>query len=911
MLHKVPNKLRVSFFCFITVAYSLFFVASVNAITPSPAMLEQLKALPKAEQRRLMAQYGMSPAMLNNLNKAGPKDKSKQPILDLPVRQDESQNNPQQEEVLKPFEEQELKPFGYDLFVGKSTTFAPLNDIPVPTGYMMGPGDQVDIQLFGNENQQYQLMVSRNGTLNIPQMRPISVVGLTFDEMKRKLIKTITNQYIGVEVSVSLGELRSIQVFIAGDAYKPGSYTVNSLSTITQALFVAGGVSDIGSLRNIQLKRNGQLVTTFDLYDLLMNGDVSKDRRLQSGDVLFIAPLGAIVRVKGQVRRPAIYELKGGETMAKLVRLAGGFKSGSYPAASIVERFNDYQLPSLINVDLTTRAGKNIAAKDGDTLNVQNTAKRVFEQVAVMGAVTRPGLYQWYAGIRISDLFKSVWRDLNNSADLEYVLIVREINSQGEITVQQVNLEQAMSKTASAANILLNPRDSILVFNDEATPPERTELDKLIFQKIKPYIVKPNQNIEISATANLFSVGFAKLTSTELYGKRDEKITEQELAAQIVKETLFRLFNDKKLLQIGSLLTRQELMYPVIEKLKSQRSSIRSAQLVSIDGEVRFPGLYPLTSNQTVAGLIAAAGGLNANAYIKRAELTRTKITSDFSSAVEHITFDLTALNANSQETLQNKDHLQIFTIPNWNKNLTVNISGEVRFPGNYTIQSGETMMAVIERAGRFTDKAFIEGAVFTRQSVIEQEKQQIVNMADQLRRDIATRTLSQEGTFISFDDASKVLQQLEDLEPVGRMVINLASLQKNYDPTKLGNGLNLNDGDQLFIPKQKQIVTVVGEVQHASSHFYKNQLDVDDYLRLAGGIKQRADDDRLYVIKADGSVMLPQSSYWFNNTDSIEPGDTIVVPLNTEYKDSLTLWSQVTGILYNTAVAIAAINGL
>ncbi|NRA85270.1 MAG: capsule biosynthesis GfcC family protein, partial [Gammaproteobacteria bacterium] len=252
--------------------------------------------------------------------------------------------------------------------------------------------------------------------------------------------------------------------------------------------------------------------------------------------------------------------------------------------------------------------------------------------------------------------------------------------------------------------------------------------------------------------------------------------------------------------------------------------------------------------------------------------------------------------------------------------NMQVEIKGEVRFPGTYTIKNGETMMAVVARAGGFTSNAFIKGAVFTRESVKQQEKQQILTMANQLRRDIATRGLSQEGNFVNFDDASKMLQELEQLQSVGRMVINLAKLQSNFQHTYQNNeqassqsqsGLRLDDGDKLYVPSQQQIVTVVGEIQHASSHFHDQTIDITGYLTLAGGIKQRANEDSIYIVRADGSVVLPQQSFWFGQHSQIEPGDTIVVPLDTEYKDNLTLWSQITGILYNTAIALAAVNGL
>lgn len=921
MLLNNFTKLKKASIVGMVAVSALLMPAVVSAITPSPAMLAQFKQLPKAEQQRLMKQYGLSPQMLGGLQQqASPLETPDIVTPRLDKTTDIQQIEEQQERA--PFEEEPLKPFGYDLFAGEPSTFAPVSDIPVPSEYLMGPGDQVSIQLYGKENNQYDLTVSRSGQLQMPELGPVNVTGLTFNEMKQKLTQLISQKYIGMQANISLGELRSIRIFVAGDAYKPGSYTVSSLSSITQALFVAGGVNDIGSLRKIQLKRNGKLVSSFDLYDLLMKGDASNDKRLQSGDVVFIPPVGATVAIKGEVRRPAIYELTGNENMAQLVRLAGGLKPGAYPAATIVERFNNQQLPSLINVDLTTTAGKQQSAKDGDVLIVQSTAKRVFGQVALMGAVNRPGLYQWHRGLRVGDLLKSTWSDLNNAADLDYALVVREINPQGDITVIEVNLQQLMTSRDSRANLELKPRDTLMVFNDAPMSLERAELDALISDKIADFAQKNYQELETATTPAIFAEGFAKLTEVDkkLIERGKSKgqdiqlaaITAQELelAAHQVEQILFKLLNDKKLLQISPLLTRQEMLYPVITKLRSQRSHLNPVKISSISGEVRFPGVYPLTENQTIADLIIAAGGLKDSAYIKQAELTRTLISDDYSASIKHININLSTLSSSQPYGLKSKDHLQVLTIPQWQKEMKVELLGEVKFPGVYTIKNGETMMSVVNRAGGFTDNAFVNGAVFTRESVKEQERLQIIAMADQLRRDIATRGLSQEGTFVSFDDASKMLNELEQLQSVGRMVIDLASLKANY-LTEKNNGLRLDNGDKLYVPSKQQIVTVVGEVQHASSHFYKQGLNVEQYLTLAGGIKQRADDERIYVIRANGSVVLPQQNYWFGQGANMEPGDTIVVPLDTEYKDSLTLWTQVTGIIYNAAVAIAAINGI
>ena len=204
-----------------------------------------------------------------------------------------------------------LKAFGYDLFARRApSTFAPSTNVPVPADYVIGPGDELNVQLYGNQNRSLKLTVARDGHVNLPDLGPINVAGERFTSAKSDIESRVERQMIGVHASVSMGDTRSIRVFVLGEARRPGSYTISGLGTITSALYVAGGVKRIGSLRNVQLKRQGALVRRLDLYDLLIRGDSKDDAKLVQGDVIFIPPVGATVSIDGEVRRPAIYEIR-------------------------------------------------------------------------------------------------------------------------------------------------------------------------------------------------------------------------------------------------------------------------------------------------------------------------------------------------------------------------------------------------------------------------------------------------------------------------------------------------------------------------------------------------------------------------------------------------------------------------
>lgn len=263
----------------------------------SPAQIDQFKQLPRAQQEALARQYGVN---LDDLTGSQGNQRPQNVQVVEPIdntdegdrRQAEREAREKAQEEMQAKKNDGLKPFGYDLFAGSPTTFAPVTEIPVPTDYTLGPGDVLRVQLWGKENQELELPIGRDGTISFPQSGPLSVAGLSFEEARQQINKRVSEQYIGVQSSVSLGELRSIRVFVLGEARTPGSYSVSSLSTITNALYVSGGIKQNGSLRNVQHKRNGKLIGTLDLYDLLLKGDTLADARLQPGDAIFIPPVG-------------------------------------------------------------------------------------------------------------------------------------------------------------------------------------------------------------------------------------------------------------------------------------------------------------------------------------------------------------------------------------------------------------------------------------------------------------------------------------------------------------------------------------------------------------------------------------------------------------------------------------------
>jgi protein involved in polysaccharide export with SLBB domain len=353
---------------------------------------------------------------------------------------------------------------------------------------------------------------------------------------------------------------------------------------------------------------------------------------------------------------------------------------------------------------------------------------------------------------------------------------------------------------------------------------------------------------------------------------------------------------------------RQRIVEPLLEELRTQATIDRPAQEVQISGNVRAPGVYPLETGMRISDLIRAGGNLSEHAYSLEAELTRYDISADGSRKSKTRKVDLYAIrqgDSSADFTLQEFDYLIVKRTPEWDTVWTVVIEGEVLFPGEYRVQRGETLSDVVRRAGGLTSAAFPEGAVFLRDSLREKEKQQLETLARRMEADLASLQASDTRGSETLNTGRVLLEQIRNTDAVGRLVIDLPSLAEDS-----GMSVEVRDGDRLLVPTTTQVVTVIGETQQNTSHLYFSDMKRDDYIALSGGLTRRADKKLIYVVRANGSVVAGHRSRWFGrgSTIGIRPGDTIVVPLDTDRMRPLTFWGNVTQILYQGAIAVAAI---
>src|SRR6266700_1949667 len=297
----------------------------------------------------------------------------------------------------------DLPMFGASLFRNVPSTFAPVENVPVTADYVIGPGDEIQIRAWGQIDVDFNAVVDREGTISVPKVGVINVAGIKANDLPAYIKTVFRRTFRNFELTATLGKLRSIQIFVVGQAKRPGTYTVSSLSTLVTALFAAGGPSAKGSMRNIQLKRNNRVVTEFDLYDLVTAGDKSKDVPLLPGDVIYIAPVGPLVAVAGSVNVPAVYELKQNTVLFDLIRWAGGLATTAAGQKATVERIEDHKVRKVEEFTLDM-SGLSRAIRDGDLVTVYTLVPRFDNAVALRGNVAQPGRFPWREGMRVRDL---------------------------------------------------------------------------------------------------------------------------------------------------------------------------------------------------------------------------------------------------------------------------------------------------------------------------------------------------------------------------------------------------------------------------------------------------------------------------------------------------------------------------
>ena len=924
-----------------------------------PAMLEQFKNMPPAEQRKLAQQYGINTRELgqladsstlsilgNQADETEPQDDQR--LLQRLIREKEFNERKKytKNEELSIFEREyddamSLPIYGQFLFDDEVTTYAPVDNAPVPDNYRVGVGDSLNILLYGTENNELELIVDRNGNINFPKLGNLSIAGMSFGEIREYINRSVLEQMIGVNVSISMGRLRSINVFMAGEAKVPGNYSVSALSTVSQMLFVAGGPSEIGSLRDIQVLESGKKKSTFDVYKLLTEGNTDGDVRLKSGDVVFIPPSEKVVMIDGAVKRPGRYELIENETIDDLILLAGGLDNRAYLKKALLERYNpNDDFPLTVNLDLSDDQS-NYLLQDGDVLRIASVKNLAGNSILLKGAVQHPGKYGWIKGLRLTDIIKSFDQDLIAETDTLRSLIVRRKSKDDQsITTLDFSLSKAITNPKSEFDPFLQSHDEILIFSKADEKLEEELSQNEIYQNptisSEELFLNSQEGAFFPNNSNQDTILPDNNTSRILRGsqvqldKNNNFLTQEQMSLNNsltdYESNNFLSFSDQE--QRDRLeqkkqeyeeskkmkkMSRREILKPILKRLRQQANEDESVQIVSISGAVKSPGEYPLTRNATYFNLLELAGGFTDDAFTDRAELRRIQVTVDGPAIVNlsEIIFKDTL----SSNILLSRDHIRVNKIKDWNISDMVEIKGEVVYPGKYLISSNEALSSVIERAGGFTNESFINAASFTRESVKQKEREQLLVLGDNIRRDQASRSMTKESEDypLTSSEVEEGIQALLSTEVMGRLIIDLPRLLSG-DVTA---DIILQDGDILEIPKFTNAVTVVGEVRRPGSFVRQESYMLDDYIELAAGMTARGNKKQIYVIRANGSVdqLLSNTSSRFlqfsDTNDNILAGDTIVIPIKSSYQTPLNLYQTVSQVVFQSIASIAAFSNI
>lgn len=663
--------------------------------------------------------------------------------------------------------EQGKKVFGRDIFNNKKLTFEPQMNIATPQNYVLGPGDQLIIDVYGDTQKSEQLTVSPDGDVNVPDYGPVHVAGLSVSAAQSKVRSHLGTYYESSDIRVTVGQTRTIMVNVMGEVKAPGTYTLSAFATVFHALYMAGGISDLGTLRNIKVYRQGRQISVIDVYEFILNGRLAGNVRLQDNDVIQVGPYESIVDIAGRVKRPMAYELRKNESLATLLKYSGGFANDAYKKSLRVLRKNG-RMKSVYNVEEFEMP--EFKMFDGDSVNVDSIIDRFENMVEVKGAVFRPGMYN-------------------------------------------------LGEKVNSVRTLIENADGLT---------EEAMVSRAVIRRMKP-----NRTQEVIAV--------------DLKGIMDG------MAADVPLE-------NEDILFIPTLAEHQNL------------------RILTIDGEVIFPGTYEYAEKMTVEDLILQAGGLTDNASTVKVDVARRIIEPEATTGSMEIakTFSFSIkpgfeFDGDKSFTLEPYDVVSVRRSPVSVEPFTVKVEGEVAFEGSYTLeQKNQRLSDVVKAAGGIIPGAYVRGARLIRH----------MNEDELARRDELIKMAKQ--TSASADSKDSLNMEQLSLETTYSVGIHLDEALANPG---CDEDVELQDGDQLVIPRMNRTVKISGDVLKPNTVALKDKKDYKYYITQAGGYAKRARKSHTYILYQNGTIAKASKG-------KIEPGCEIVVPTKGPKDNAeLTQW--------------------
>jgi protein involved in polysaccharide export with SLBB domain len=515
---------------------------------------------------------------------------------------------------LKNEEKEQLIHFGHDLFDPRedSPDAVSAEGVPVPDDYVLGPGDEIVVRLWGRLEGTHRMKVDRDGKIFFPKLGPMSVAGKTFGEMKaflRGKVGTIAE----VRADISLGQVKGFHVSVLGEVKTQGQYQVSSFHTAFQAIAKAGGIKDIGSLRRVQVKRGKETIQEVDIYDFLLKGDVSGDIRLRAGDAIFVPVAGPFVAVVGDVRRQAIYELKTERTIGEVLAMAGGLAPSAYKRRAQVERLEENRARVVFDLNLEEERGGmgSWVLGDGDLLRVLSVLPDDENAIVVEGNVQRPGKYEWKPGLTVGALIADEKFFLPETF-LDYALITRFVGPEKTREVIPVNLRRVVIEKDSAADVPMKPLDTLMVykrssFREEATATVGGEVRAPGVYRIFPGM-RVSDLVKLAGDVTR-SVSLDEAELTRYDDQRNATLRAIDLGKALARDP----DHDIPIRDQDHLLVR-----PV--------SDLQEVRYVTVSGELLSPGIYAARKGERLGSILRRAGGFKQGAFLKGAVYTRVSV---------------------------------------------------------------------------------------------------------------------------------------------------------------------------------------------------------------------------------------------------------------------------------------------
>jgi protein involved in polysaccharide export with SLBB domain len=745
--------------------------------------------------------------------------------------------------------------FGQSLFVQAPSTFSPVDFMQVPSDYIIGPGDELQIRIWGQVEASLRVTVDRSGQIYIPQVGQISVAGLHYGDLEQHLKTEISKIFKNFNVTANIGRLRSIQVVVVGNARYPGTYTISSLSTLVNAIFASGGPTPQGSLRHILVRRDGATITDFDFYDLLIKGDKSKDVRLLPGDVLYIPHVGPLVAIAGSVNSPAIYEAKENSTLEDLVEVAGGLSTVADTSKITIDRFVNHEARKTLEFPYDQES-RTLPLQDGDIVRVFSIVPRFEETVTLRGEVSNPGRYPWKPGMRVSDLIpdaqallsRRYWRNraaIVNGRATEYP--VRTTSPQNNRSTAN---QQSSSNSASDGNSAAGAASTNVPDSSNSNLPENVP--------------------EGTGSSNL---GDALYAQNQQNSTSDSSKTSDHPSGNAIPSP-------------------------------TSGSNANPNTVKDVADDVRR---YAPEINWDYA-IIQRVNPLDLTSKLIWMSPRKAILEHDPASNLELQPGDIVTVF--SQRDI---------SVPQTERSQYVIVEGEVVRPGVYKLETNETLHSVLDRAGGLTPNAYVYGSQFTRESArVDQQKSlnELANsMEVQIRQSAVTVAASTNpGDLPQMLAAQEaIITQLKNVRASGRVALPVKPIDKSVTDFP---DMVMEDSDRLTIPHTPSTVSVVGDVYNPGSFIYETRNTAGAYLEVAGKGKPQSDMHHAFVLRANGVVVAANNvNGLFKGTkfDRIRmyPGDQIVVPYKLPtgaFVRGLRDWTQITSQLAITGAALAIV---